>query len=163
MLTEDFRCSNDESKKVKIISLALNRTATKKSLSLGDDLIIEMGITANNPNEENVKTSIEIINSDGTKLSNMIDVDSKFQVVCVAGQTSFYKITLEDVRFVPGRYSLSFWCGDMSSTETYDYLENILTFEILDGGDLTSRNLPSIAGLLFLTPKWQLVNYEKTN
>jgi lipopolysaccharide transport system ATP-binding protein len=146
---------NDKSKKVKIVYLSLNKSQQKKVISIGDSLEIDLGITANNPNENSIKTSIEIINSDGVKLTNMVDVDSNFQVACSPNETGLFRIILEDIRFVPGTYSLSFWCGDMSSTETYDYLENCLTFEILDGGNLTTRNLPSNSGLLFLTPTWQ--------
>jgi lipopolysaccharide transport system ATP-binding protein len=154
-LTSAIKYENDKTKKAKFISLSLNAFQNNKVISLGDSLELELGITANNPNENNIKTSIEIINSDGIKLTNMVDTDSNFQVVCSNQESCFYRIILEDIRFVPGTYSLSFWCGDMSSTETYDYLENCLTFEILDGGKLTTRNLPSNAGLLFLTPKWQ--------
>ena len=39
--------------------------------------------------------------------------------------------------------------------EKYDYLEDCFSFEIVDGGALTSRVLPKSAGLLFLTPTWK--------
>ena len=101
-----------------------------------------------------VKTAVELKTSDGIKISNMIDVDSSFQVEFRTQNVASYQIVLKDVRLYPDLYFLSFYAGDMSSTEPYDYAEDCISFEIIDGGLLTGRTLPRVAGLLFFTPEW---------
>jgi hypothetical protein len=125
---------------------------------MGEKLIFHIVITSNNPNEESIKTAIEIINSEGIKLVNMIDIDSKFQVYCKSGQSKKIEVIIDDIRFIPGRYFVNIYCGDMSSTECYDYVESSVSFEIIDGGTLTNRHLPSHSSLFFLTPKWQTID-----
>jgi lipopolysaccharide transport system ATP-binding protein len=159
--TQNLVIKEDLSRKINILNVSLKNLDGTTQLSLGQDLLIDFEILANFPNEDKIKTAIEIMSSDGVKITNMIDSDSNFQVVCPPGSQKRFNVIIEDIRFVPGRYFLSLWCGDMSSTETYQYLENCLSFEISDGGELTSRQLPAGSGLLFLTPKWHLIEIIK--
>ncbi len=122
--------------------------------SIGDSLHIRFSIRINNPNEKYIKTAIEIKASDGTRIANMIDIDSAFEVSGVSGEIQTYEVVLKDLRFYPDIYYLTLYAGDMSSYEMYDYVEDCISFEIIDGGKYTTRILPRIAGLLFLTPEW---------
>jgi lipopolysaccharide transport system ATP-binding protein len=123
--------------------------------SIGDSIEIFFLLKFNNPNETNVKASIELKAVDGARLANMIDVDSDFQV-SAQSESAWYSVVMHDVRLYPGTYFLSLYAGDMSSTEVYDYFEDCFSFEIIDGGKLTTRSLPKSAGLFFFTPQWQL-------
>lgn len=125
--------------------------------SIGDDIEFVFSIFATTANEKKIKTAIELRTSEVTRLCNMIDVDSSFQVYCQPLAINKFKVVLKDVRFYPGTYYVSFYIGDMSSSETYDYLADILSFEILDGGSYTKRILPRSAGLLFFTPTWETI------
>ncbi len=139
-----------------LIKLLNSNSESQRIFSIGDDILIELEIYFNNPNELEVKTCIEIKASDGTKIANVIDIDSNFQVIYDGNQSCTYIVKFADIRLYPDIYYLSFWCGDMSSSETYHYAEDVLSFEILDGGDLTTRTLPRSAGFFFFTPKWQI-------
>jgi lipopolysaccharide transport system ATP-binding protein len=124
--------------------------------SLGDSIVFQFAMNFREPNESNVKTAIEIYRSDGLKVTQMIDVDSHFQVNRNEADGRIIEVKLDDVRFFPGEYSVSFYCGDMSSIESYDYKEAVLNFGILDGGRLTSRRLPKELWTFFMTPKWNI-------
>ncbi|MDB5123511.1 MAG: hypothetical protein JWP94_1640 [Mucilaginibacter sp.] len=122
---------------------------------IGDSISINFTMKFNNPNEKLVKTSIELKTSDGLKLASMIDIDSGFQVRFDSIEQS-YEVVIQDVRLYPDTYYLSFYCGDMSSYETYDYIEECISFEIIGGGKLTSRGLFKMGGMFFFTPKWSV-------
>ena len=139
----------------------VNSSKYDRLFSIGDNIVIGFRIKFKNPNGNLVKTAIELKTSEGQRLANMIDVDSNFQVEFSKRDIATYNVILEDIRLYPGTYSLSFWAGDMSSNEAYDYVEDCISFDIIDGGKLTSRRLPSSAGLIFLTPKWS--SYDKVN
>lgn len=124
--------------------------------SIGDTICIVFTMLFNAPNEEMVKTAVELKSIDGQKLANMIDIDSGFRVKGEPGTRASYEVIIRDIRLYPGTYHISLYAGDISSTETYDYLEDCLSFEIVDGGNLTTRFLPRSAGLFFFTPEWKL-------
>ncbi|RZL69855.1 MAG: ABC transporter ATP-binding protein, partial [Pedobacter sp.] len=155
---DDDKLKREGNQKVKFNQVLLKKTNSQipsRLFSIGDDLEIKFQMKFINPNENNVKTSIELKAPDHSRLANMIDTDSQFQVRQTNEAENWYSVTLFDLRLYPGIYYLSLYCGDMSSTEKYDYLEDCISFEITDGGKLTSRNLPRTAGLLFLTPTWK--------
>jgi len=49
---------------------------------------------------------------------------------------------------------LSLWVGSITNIDVYDWVRDCLSFEIVGGGQLTTRTLPRSAGLLFWTPTW---------
>lgn len=145
-------------KKVEFLELYMKGKKSEvpcRIFSIGESIVIKFSIKFNNPNEKSVKTAIELKSSDGLKIANMIDIDSGFQVKYENDSIAVYEVELNDVRFYPDIYYISLYAGDMSSTEKYDYIEDCFSFEIVDGGSLTSRVLPKSAGLLFLTPTWK--------
>lgn len=144
--------------KVKFQSAYLKKAGEKmpcRIFSLGEDIEICFELLFLRPNQNFARTSIELKTIDGIKLANMIDEDSRFAVYGEANERKTFSVTICDVRLYPGTYLLSFYTGDSSSSETYDYLPDSISFEIIDGGKLTTRNLPKSSGLLFLTPKWE--------
>jgi lipopolysaccharide transport system ATP-binding protein len=154
---QNVNCIRSGNKKVQFQEIWLRKeksTAYDRLFSIGENILIGFAIKFNNPNEKMIKTSIELKTSEGLKIANMIDVDSNFQVQFLTNNIASYVVRLDDIRLYPGIYLLSFYAGDMSSVETYDYVEDCISFEIIDGGRLTTRNLPQSAGILFLTPKW---------
>lgn len=147
-------------RKVEFQKAELRKSANSRStniFSMGDAIHLVFSIKFNNPNERNVKTAVELRTEDGIKIANMIDIDSGFQVNYSDKQIETYSIILSNNILYPGKYYISLYAGDMSSIETYEYLEDCLGFEIIDGGILTSRNLPRNAGLIFFTPTWEKI------
>jgi lipopolysaccharide transport system ATP-binding protein len=144
-------------KKVEFLEVSLLRVdnlSYSRIFSIGETIIIRFALKFQNPNQKSVKTAVELRTSDGLKLANMIDIDSDFQVIYEDSSPIFYEVELRDVRLYPDTYFISLYAGDMSSEETYDFIEDCISFEIIDGGKYTTRRLPRSTGLLFLTPKW---------
>lgn len=132
-----------------------------RSFSIGDDIRILFGLRARSDYiGERVKLAIELRSSDGLPVANMIDVDSGFQIEGLQ-KRQVVSVTLSDVRLYPDTYSISLWAGSITSTERFDYVTECVSFEIVDGGALTSRRLPRSAGVLFLTPTWRTHNYGR--
>jgi lipopolysaccharide transport system ATP-binding protein len=133
------------------------QTATRV-FSIGDAIHIVFSLKCDNPNQQKVKAAIELKTADGFKLANMIDSDSGFQVRADMDNVVAYEVIMKDTRLYPGTYYISLYAGDLSSSETYDYLEDCISFEVIDGGKLTTRMLPRSAGVFFFTPIWRIYN-----
>jgi lipopolysaccharide transport system ATP-binding protein len=120
--------------------------------SIGDNFNIKFCITSEEI-VENLKLAIQIKNSAGIKLCNTIDIDSSFQIKKLY-KSQNYNMCFKDIRLYPDTYYISLWAGGTDSIDEYDYLEDCLRFEIIDGGSLTMRHLPHSAGIFFFTPEW---------
>ena len=77
--------------------------------------------------------SVQLKSSDGSMLAHMIDADSNFKIVSVKNE-EIIEVRMKDVRLYPDVYFLSLYIGSITSTECYDFVDNCLSFEIIDGG-----------------------------
>jgi lipopolysaccharide transport system ATP-binding protein len=126
-----------------------------QDFSIGENVYVSFCIESSTL-VKSIKLSLEIKTSEGIKLCNAIDVDSGFQIEKVDGIQS-YCICFRDIRLYPDTYYISLWASGSDSVEPYDYVEDCLNFQIIDGGKLTMRYLPRSAGLFFFTPEWCLI------
>lgn len=101
----------------------------------------------------NIKLAIVLKAADGTPLANMIGEDSGFSATCTKSEETF-SVYIDDIRLYPSLYCLGFWVGSESS-QTWDFVDECVSFEILPEGGIAKRRLPREAGLLFLTPSWR--------
>ena len=124
-----------------------------RNFAIGDDLCIEFKLKSFGLINNNLKLAIQMKASDGLNIGNFIDVDSGF-IINGFKNDGVFSVTFKDLRLYPDIYSISLWAGSLSSNEVYDFVEDCLSFEILNGGKLTNRTLPRSAGILFLTPTW---------
>ena len=152
-LTESKRGGNGLCRFTSVELKRNNESPATREFSIGDDLNVIFRIKYKDGVPIPLKLSVELKSSEGLKLANMIDVDSNFQTSFLPNESSL-QVKLKDLRLYPDTYYLSLYVGDTSSMEVYDYLEDCISFNIVDGGDLTSRPLPRAAGLLFFTPEW---------
>ena len=123
-----------------------------REFSIGDTLAVTFSIRLP-PDTPELRLAVELRTADGIALANMIDVDSGYRVRRNSGQ-EIISVILEDIRFYPGLYYIGLWIGTLRGGETFEYLRDVATFQVIGGGRLTMRSLPRNAGLLFLTPKW---------
>jgi lipopolysaccharide transport system ATP-binding protein len=123
---------------------------------IGDDVYFTFGLSSNEKNDL-IKIGLQLRTSDGVNVANMLNVDSGFVINNFTGYHE-YTVCLKDVRLYPDTYYISYAVESFDSHIMYDYLEDCMSFTILGGGDLTIRNLPRAAGLLFLTPDWTQVS-----
>ena len=127
----------------------------QREFSIGEDIVLNFQVRVQEQFwNKKIKLAVELRSSDGIQLCNMVDVDSLF-LIDKAREIETVSVRIKDVRFYPDTYYVSFWTGSMTSTETFDRVEDCLNFEIISGGKLTTRFLPRIAGLLFMTPEWK--------
>lgn len=126
-----------------------------QEFSIGDDIRIVFNIKTCGPYiNKKIKLAVQLRNSDGLPICNMIDTDSDFQINNIQERETL-SVNMLDLRLYPDTYFISLWVGSITSTETFDHVVDCLSFDIKDGGELTSRRLPKSAGLLFMTPEWK--------
>ena len=83
--------------------------------------------------------------------------DSNFSIVH-NNQIEKYSVTLNDIRLFPGVYYINITISSTTGHEVFDCITEVITFEIMDGGNYTVRSLPRAAGLFFMNPEWKKVN-----
>ncbi|MBC7388458.1 MAG: ABC transporter ATP-binding protein [Opitutaceae bacterium] len=145
--------------KARFLNVGLKKTNSStftREFSIGDNIQVTFSLKSLNSIARKLKTAIEIKNSDGLKICTAIDIDSVHQVFAEkVGEEIKYIVEFGDIRLYPDTYYICLYVGDMSSTESYDYLEDCISFEIIDGGNYTKRLLPKSGGVLFFTPEWK--------
>jgi lipopolysaccharide transport system ATP-binding protein len=129
------------------------------NFSIGEDIRIVFNIKPNPDFTGSIKLAVQIQTLDNLQICNMVDVDSGFNIGQIKERT-IVSVVMKDIRLYPGIYCISLWAGSLSSTESYDFIKDILCFHIVDGGLLTTRSLPRSGGLFFFTPVWEVKNNE---
>ena len=126
-----------------------------QKFSVGDDITVTLGLkpVRHYYHNKKVKVAVQLRTSDGIPICNMVDTDSNFQIEYLRNR-EVLSICIKDIRLYPDTYYASLWVGTVTSTETFDHVQDCLSFSIVDGGKLTARHLPRSAGIVFLTPEW---------
>lgn len=99
--------------------------------------------------------AVRLRTSDDLHVCNMVDLDSDFQIEHCR-EREVVSICMKDIRLYPDTYYVSLWAGSTMSTEEYDHVVDCLSFDIVDGGRLTTRYLPRQAGIVLMTPEWEI-------
>ena len=126
--------------------------------AIGDDLCLEFTLRRLRP-AKTLSIAVELATSDGLKLANMVDIDSGFSLSDTSDVQTL-RVRLRDLRLYPGAYLMGLFVGSSGGIDTYDYVTEVIRFDVVSGGKLTTRFLPRSAGLLFLTPTWESVGPE---
>jgi lipopolysaccharide transport system ATP-binding protein len=135
------------------ISILNSKFNIQNYFEIGDDLIVKVNLESFTV-YNNVNCSIRITSESGVVLCSSLYLDSNFTINAINKSFSLY-ISYLDIRFYPGKYFISFWIGLDHGRIELQFLENVVSFEIIGGGKLTSRRLPNETGLLLLTPLWR--------
>ena len=122
--------------------------------TLGETLTLDFSLEVSRSDFGNpVQLSVLLRASDGQALANITDLDGGFDLTPGTGPRRV-QVQLPDLRFYPDRYFLSLWAGSDYGDQTYDLVEDALSFEITGGGELTPRRLSRQSGLVFLDSRW---------
>ncbi|MDI1256470.1 MAG: ABC transporter ATP-binding protein [Flavobacterium sp.] len=121
--------------------------------SIGDDLNIKFKIK-NNSGEERSEIGIQVKSSEDMPIFHIMGRDSNFQLQH-SEQDEEYLVVIKDIRLFPGTYTISFTSNNTTGHQIFDNLEEVMSFQITDGGKYTVRDLPRAAGLFFLNPEWR--------
>ena len=131
-----------------------------RRFSIGDEILFRFKARISAALQgKSVRFVVAIKRSDGTRISYMADIDSRFGVAD-ARDIEDIRVTLKDVRLYPDTYYVTLNSTSLTNTDVYDMVEDCLSFEIVDGGKLTMRRLPATAGVLFLTPEWKRLDVQ---
>lgn len=121
--------------------------------SMGEDIVLKFSLSAHFIHKL-IRITISMRASDGTKIVQIVDVDSGFQLSEFKDTASF-SVLLKDIRLYPDMYFISLKIGSPDGNDIYDCCEDCINFKIIDGGKLTTRNLSRSEGLMLLTPDWK--------
>lgn len=124
--------------------------------SIGQEINIRFKIQ-NNSNEIKSEIAIQVKTADEIPILHLMGRDSNFELTHT-NQIEEYCISLKDIRLYPGIYFISLVSANTTGHEIYDLIENVLTFQIIDGGIYTHRNLPKSIGMIFLNPDWKKIS-----
>lgn len=164
IILDDFKSKiNNQAVKITKAWISDSNDVTRREFMLGESVTFNYELKTNSVFEQtDVQLAVQLTTSEGLKICNMIDKDSKFKVSPFTG-TIIASVTLTDLRLYPDIYYISFWVGTIHTSETYDSVEDCLSFEIMGGGKLTTRDLPRSAGLFFFSPEWKVSNNIEYN
>lgn len=163
-LTRNYDSNNSinflEKEKAKIKDLQFKSLNLKnqnnnktREFSIGDDVNIEF-VIKNLTSEKKIDVGIQIKSIDDTPIFHIMGRDSNYQLILNKEEETF-KVCLDDIRLFPGVYSINLTCNNLSGHQMFDFIEDAISFEIVDGGKYTNRTLPKAAGQFFLNPTWK--------
>lgn len=122
------------------------------NFSIGNDIILKLKIK-NNSSEKRSEIGIQVKTVEEMPVFHIMPRDSNFELHHTTEQEEFL-ITLKDIRLFPGSYSITLISANTTGHQIYDNIDSAISFNILDGGKYTQRNLPRSAGLFFQNPDW---------
>ena len=135
------------------IEIVNQNNKNTQEYSIGDDLIIKIK-TKNNSGEKRSEIGVQVFTTEEMPVFHMMPRDSNFEIHH-ENQTEEFEINLKDIRLFPGLYYITITSSSTTGHQVFDCINNALTFEIVDGGNYTTRSLPRAAGLFFMNPEWK--------
>lgn len=151
----DENTTRNGSRNLEFVSLEIRnqKNVLCQEFSIGDDLNIRFKLK-NNANETKSEIGIQIKSSDEMPIFHIMARDSNYELNHTEKE-EVYSVNIMDLRLFPGAYTISITSNTATGHQIFDSIENALSFQIIDGGKYTHRNLPRAAGLFFLNPKWE--------
>lgn len=134
--------------------LDFSDSPAKVGYHIGDRFALEFGLQVNSENVGLLSLAVELATAEGLKLTNMVDRDSGFQVDSPRPGLYRFRVELPDLRLYPDRYTVGLFVGTLNGSVCYDYLAEALTFDVVEGGQVATRYLPTSAGHIYLVPEW---------
>ena len=147
--------SGNKNIEFKSIEIVNQNNKNTQEYSIGDDLIIKIKIK-NNSGEKRSEMGIQVFTTEEMPVFHMMPRDSNFEIHHES-EIEEFEIKLKDIRLFPGLYYITITSSSTTGHQVFDCINNALTFEIVDGGNYTSRNLPRAAGLFFMNPEWKKI------
>lgn len=135
------------------IEIANQFNKSTQDFSIGDDIKIKIKIK-NFSKELKSEMGIQVLSSEEMPIFHIMPRDSGFEIVH-ENEVEDYELILKDIRLYPGTYSINIVSADTTGHEVFDEINNALYFEIIDGGNYTSRKLPRSVGMFFMNPEWK--------
>jgi lipopolysaccharide transport system ATP-binding protein len=129
---------------------------SSEQFSIGDSITIKFAIKILGE-EKKSEFGVQIFDSNEMPIFHMMPRDSNFELLHTSEKET-YQLCLKDIRLFPGIYNVNLISANTTGHEIFDLIENAISFEIIDGGNYTSRLLPRSAGLIFMNPEWKKIS-----
>lgn len=134
--------------------LVFTNSTSEVGYHIGDSLILEFGIEVHSAEAGRLSMAVELATGEGLKLANMVDRDAGFEVDQLTPGRYRFRIELPDLRLYPDRYIIGLFVGAHNGKICYDYIQDALAFDVVEGGAVATRHLPTSAGHVYLVPSW---------
>jgi lipopolysaccharide transport system ATP-binding protein len=135
------------------IEIANQFNKSTQDFSIGDDIKIKLKIK-NFSKELKSEMGIQVLSSEEMPIFHIMPRDSGFELNHESEEED-YELILKDIRLYPGTYSINIVSANTTGHEVFDEINNALYFEIINGGNYTSRKLPRSVGMFFMNPEWK--------
>lgn len=148
----DTRRSGNKNMQFLSVSLSNQDGIFAERFSIGDTINIKFEVE-NLSDEQKSEFALQIFDSNEMPVFHIMPRDSNFTILHT-DKIETYEVCLKDIRLFPGFYNLNLVSTNTTGHEIFDLIPNAITFEIIDGGNYTNRNLPRAVGLFFMNPDW---------
>ncbi|HPD13484.1 MAG TPA: ABC transporter ATP-binding protein [Planctomycetota bacterium] len=123
----------------------------KVNFSLGESIVFEFAVRYLSPSQH-YSHGILIVNSDGTPVYHLWDVDSRSSALHPARQR-VVRACIPQLQLVPDRYRVSFWVGDTIGNRA-DLADGCLSFTVDQSNPRVRRPLLKAKGVVFQLADW---------
>lgn len=134
------------------VEILNSKNQYSNNFSIGDDILLRLKLK-NNSGEKRSEIGIQVKTSEDMPVFHIMPRDSNFELHHTT-DVEEYLVTLKDIRLFPGTYSITLISANTTGHQIFDNIDYAISFNILDGGRYTQRNLPRQAGLFFQNPDW---------
>lgn len=124
-------------------------------LQIGDSLHLEFGIEVFGDDAGLLSIAVELGSADGLKIAHLVDRDAGFSIDRPSPGRYRVRVELPDLRLYPDRYTLGLFVGTLNGKVCYDHISTALSFHVVEGGNLATRNLPTTTGRVHWIPRWK--------
>jgi lipopolysaccharide transport system ATP-binding protein len=126
-----------------------------REFNIGESIVITFSISTFGLKKSAI--ALTVTTAEDIPLALIINLDSNFEVNYTNSEEEIFSVTIPDIRFYPGKYIIGIGASSIDGHDVYDLKKECISFNIISGGLLTSRNLPKNTGLIFMTPEWERI------
>lgn len=127
-------------------------------LQIGDTLHLEFGIEVLSDDAGLLSFAVELGSADGLKVAHLVDRDAGFSVDRPSPGRYRIRVELPDLRLYPDRYTIGLFIGTLNGKVCYDHIPTALSFNVVEGGAVAKRNLPTTTGRVYWVPQWRFAS-----
>lgn len=145
--------------KIRIQNISINENQNKISvLRVGESLRLKMELLQKDDlDSQSIACAVRICRVDDISLSNDENIDRDIELKMV-GNSLELELLYEDVRLYPGQYKFQVFLGTGDWMEHFDIIDPFTAFEVINGSNLTKRELNSANGQFYMHPKWSILS-----
>jgi lipopolysaccharide transport system ATP-binding protein len=91
----------------------------------------------------------------GSAVCAINDLDCGFRFT-TSLEPQTVRVAIDRLELFPGTYMFDLWAGSRDGSQTFDYVECAMKFEVVNDGRVTLHRYPKNSSVIFMMPKWRL-------